>query len=72
MEAKAATVDSADQRQYPICGLTLSDILVVAAPLPTVTGTEVRFGAQQQQNYTRTDCFNRTKIGQCFRPWRTT
>lgn len=77
MEAKAATVSSAEQNQNPICCLTLSEILAAAAPSPTVTGTEVRFGEQeqeqqQQQNQTRTGCFNRTKFGQCCRPLRTT
>lgn len=78
MEAKAATVDPAEQNQDPIVCLSFSEnlgISAAAAPSPTVTGTEVRFGDQQQlqqQNHTRTDCFNRTKFGQCFRPWRTT
>lgn len=76
MEAKAATVSPAEQNPNPIFWPTLSEIFVAvtaAEQSPTaVTGTEVRFGGQQKQYQARTDCFNRTKFGQCFRPWRTT
>lgn len=79
MEAKAATVDPAEQNQNPFFCLTFlenfgtsAEAAAAAAPSATVTGTEVRFGDQPQQNQTRTDCFNGTKFGQCFRPWRTT